>query len=779
MAFTLTKNTQLLSKGIALEPSLVLEIDGLSTIFGLGSIKKYIRIGDEGLFIGNDWVIGGYNLIEDQLDVVTFDGTSTSISQQMLQDKGGTSSVSNIKVALIDKDELVTNVITPNGTFDILGRKAKVYLGYRETAFPFDYIQIFSGIVDDIEAGSIITINVAHPEQKKRQELFLSVKAEVQQDLNSIIVLKSFTGKVIDPCAEITRYVRIDDEIIHYTNLVGNTLTGLSRAQFDTIQETHSADASCEFIYRLQGNAIDLALKLMLSGDTDYHISDVAVSTITNGNELYFDQYDIADKYGLVVGDLVTMQGYFTLKPIKNLIRTEQGSIIVVDDVTLATEFTTSAKIAIKSKYNVLTTGLDMSTDEVDVKEFERIKGFFSSFIPSYDFLIKETINAKDFIDTQILFPFGAYSLGRKGRASMGITAPPLALERTVKLTTDNVTNINKIKARRSLGKFFYNNIVYKFNPDAIEDKMLNGYITVSADSQNRIKVGNKSMLIESKGLRPSSDTERLMRISSVRLLDRYQYAAETFEVNAFYGDAFNTEVGDIVRFSSPNLPDTKTGTRAFQERLMEVINKKMDIKTGALTLTLTDTNYLVNGRYGIISPSSKVVSATINTLTIADSYAQDIQYIEQDKWLDYIGNTIIIHSFDWSQSVTTKLLAFDESNPYKMIVSEMLTIPSANWIVDIADYDNAEDNYKIAHCFFAPMRKVVAQVAANQVSVDDVTPFFVNCYVQVYGKTNELQVTAIDANIITLSENVSLVANDEIQFIGFKSDEGGAYRYI
>ena len=57
------------------------------------------------IYIGDDWVIGGNIEHEDQKDYISLKRSSKSITQQLRQDKGGTGSVSKIKIELIDNND--------------------------------------------------------------------------------------------------------------------------------------------------------------------------------------------------------------------------------------------------------------------------------------------------------------------------------------------------------------------------------------------------------------------------------------------------------------------------------------------------------------------------------------------------------------------------------------------------------------------------------------------------------------------------------------------------
>jgi len=815
MAFKLSEVAQDRQKLVKQEPELVLEIDGYDKIFGMNKILKFIKIGQDGLVIGDDWVIGGSSYDKNSNDYISIDGTTSSISQQLLQDKGGTSSITSFQVSLIDFRGEMTELISPGFVLDdILGREAIVYIGYKNSNFPSDYVILFNGIIDEVESGATIKLNIANPELKKRQEIYPVIETETVGAINSsqtTIPLKETANYQLPVASIISTYVKIDDEIIRYTgiNTGTNTLTGCTRAQFDTIAVAHDDAASVSSFIRMQGNAIDLSLQLMLSGGDEYYKENISITNFgqdgdgnTNLNGIFFVEIDVKTKLGLTVGDFITTTGAangannFTLRTVTSISTTINGSFVVVDGSPLVLEAGSTALAKIKSRYNVLNDGLGFGANQVDVDEFNRIYDLFSSSIPVYDFYITETIKGKEFIDTEILFPANLFSLPKKGKTSLGVVSPPLAVASLPVLNADVVSNPQSIRIKRAIGKYFYNTVIYKFNFDAVQtDKPLTGYIRVDEDSKNQIKVGTKAMTIIGRGLRNDADTLPILDINSIRILEKYKYAAEAITLSVFYGIGFNIDVGDVVLFGDENLnlPDSLNGVRGFKPRLCEVIDKKMNIITGSVQLTIIDTSYLSSGRYGIISPSSNIGSgSTIDSLIIVDSYSTVFPEIEKNKWIDYIGQKILIHNDDYSISYNSKILGFDPTNDYRMYIE---TIPSASvegFTVDIAFYPNttvASDNLLLKNVFVFtnPNVTVISGVSEFEFEVgpSDVSKFLVGATILVHNEdfstvSPEVRVESISGNFITVDKTLGFVpsSSETVDLIGF-IDGGSAYRYL
>lgn len=815
MALALTPNAERESSKLRIEPQLVLSIEGLDTLFGAVEILKFIRIGDPGLLIGNDWVIGGLNAIENQSSNISLEGTGTKIDQQLRPDLGSVSSISSIQIALVDFDNFMTQVITPGLLLDdILGRKATLYLGMRNTAWPEDYIQIFSGIIDDIvSAAGRIELNLAHPEQKKRQEIFPKRTSKLDGSISDsdsnfdLLDTDGWLQPVLGPDAiadpSIQYYVRIDDEIIGYTGISGVGLTGCTRGNFGSVAAAHDDGADVASFYTLAGDAVTLALKLMLSGVNGDYKSDVSVDAIgavpTLGpipNALYFDGVDLAKKYGLVEGDYVSLDGSlsdFTLRQIVTLVSLDQGSYAVMDGAALALELSPTATVSFRSQYDTLGEGMALTPDEVDVEEH---LFWQQSQLATYTyfFYLKDTLNGKDFLDKEVYAPIGAYSIPRKGRCSMGYHIGPIARDEVPTIDRTNIKNPSSIKMRRTINKNFYNTIVYKYDESAFEEKFNGGTIYADADSRARIPVGNKVLSFASKGLRSDQDAAGISSRSAARFLSRYKFGAEHFDnIRLLFKGGWTVEPGDIILFDPSDLKVSNTvdGTRNKTPKFFEVTNKSLDLKTGEPTISITDTNFDNTERYGVVAPSSILASgSTSEALVLEDSYGALYPGNESRKWRDYVGLTVLVHNEDFSYSEEVTLLSLDPVDTHKIYISALVTPPTAGLIVDVPDYPTSTDTdenqlYKLFHPFLSARVDVVSAADDTHVTVGsgDIAKFLVGATVMIHNEdysvmSAEVLVDAIIGNTLTLSAGLGFTPTSDyfIQFIGF-ADGGKTYR--
>jgi len=196
VALELTDNLKQQISSSQLTPTLVAKIDGYETIFANVSIKKYIRIGDPELYIGDDWFIGGFSLMENQSPYISFSqGTTTRIAQKLDVSRGQGSSVSQMTLAMLDYNFAMTEFVSPGKVLtDVIGRRVTVFLGAQESSWPEDYNVIFRGVIQDVEAATdTIYLNLSNTEEKKR----ISVLPKISEETTAPFDYKSVTFQEI------------------------------------------------------------------------------------------------------------------------------------------------------------------------------------------------------------------------------------------------------------------------------------------------------------------------------------------------------------------------------------------------------------------------------------------------------------------------------------------------------------------------------------------------------------------------------------------------------
>lgn len=813
MALQLSTTAELLLNQTNIKQQVILEIDGINAIFGAVEVMEIVRIGND-LEIG-DFIIGGLTTAANSFDYIDLGGTSTNIRQQIEIDRGGAGSVSKFVITLIDKNQELSKLFQPgNIVDDMLARDCDVYLGFEGGSHPEDSVRIFNGSIDSIEFGAgNCKLSVAHPEQKKRQEIFTQSQTRLVGAINDIdtsITLESTSGLVIP--TDIQRsFIRIDDELIEYTGTSGSALTGVSRGAFGTTASSHADEAGVDSVYIFTGDPIDIALKLMVSGGQEFYSSGTSVPSFVQlsgteniANTFLVEDFNFQDDIGLVNGDTVTITGAteaannVTDAIVVGVQIVSTGTAITLSGVSLVSETSSNATVSFKSQYATLNDGGALLPREVDIERHEEISDLLSAQFPDYELLAEDSIDLKDFIANEVFFPSGLYQVPRKGRISVAATIPPLTTAGTKNLDADTVTNATSLSPVRTLNKYFYNTIVYRYNRDPIADKFTTGAVTTSERSINRIPIGSRSLTIDSNGLRDNAATSQFITIQSRRWTDRFQFAAEQLQVEVKYQTGFTIEVGDTVTgVTGLSVTDVTRGDRNFESRTWEVINKDLNIRDGRVRLTVLDTKFGSDGRVGVISPSSNTDSgSTTTTLVIKTSFGFD--GIERDKWSSYVGEKIRVHSQDYSFDEEVTIQELPVNNQAQIIVNPALSVaPPEDYIIDVPVYPdttNTLDNaaYKDQFCFWDPQVTIISGTTTTfVVGAGDISKFFVGGFVRVHNEDfsndsivlttdDDLEITDVDTgtNTITVNRDIGFtpVAGDLVDLIGF-ADMGLPYR--
>jgi hypothetical protein len=667
--------------------------------------------------------------------------------------------------------------------------------------------QIKKAIENNADASQLVTIEL------EGDKALQCVAGSVTLGESSTFNLVDATG-LLEPqdAGTLETYLKVGNELIGYDAITTNTVNILERGAFNSTIVSADTDQDANQFIRLKGNAIDLILKLLLSTGPDYFFEGLDVEAIGefNGtvipNAVFFKGFDIEQDHGISVNDLFTMTGSaisgnnVTDSQVVSVGKISGGSYIVLA-ATLTDEVTTTAIAKAKSQFNVLSFGVGLLPSEVDVKQHVYIRDTFLQIV-ELDLLTDSIPNGKEYIETNLYLPISCFSVPRKGRSSIVYQIPPIANANLITLNTQNVVNPQSLRLRRSLAENFFNQIIFQADYDPISNDFKTLYQYDSLDSQSRIPVGFKTFNITSRALRSTSGSLLVTTRTANRLLRRYQYGAEYIKgIKVLYGVGYQIEIGDAIAvdFANLQLTDTKTGTREGALRLMEVLNKSLDTKTGEILIDLVDTAFGVDDRIGLISPSSLTdVGSTTTKLILQKSFSTQSFDRESSKWTNggYVGQTVRVRTHDFTSSYETILRGFDNNTPQGMLVDTLPVSPGANWVIENPRYpDSALQSvfayWKVRHAYFSPQLQVSNSVALGsttfKLSPTDILVVFVGATVRIHTRnfsdsSGDLVIDAIDlgTNVVTLSASAGFSINDThyLDLIGFP-DKGSAYRIV
>lgn len=760
----------------------------------------------------------------DFYNLIDIDKSQNEINQQLQLDKGGSSSTTTYRFRLIDKDGVFTKLfsfITNNE--EILEKEARVYFGFEGGLFPRDFVPFINGTVGNIDFGSgWCELAVNHPDKLKKQDVFLPASAQLVGDIDASTTSLTFDilEGFLEPTVDLRTFVKIDDEIIEYTGISGNTLTGVIRSSFDTVPNAHDNEADVTSFYEITGETLDIALRILLSGSGETEavtvkaINDDGTNNIQNA--VYFDLFDAREDIGASIGDKVSLTSIsdpandFIERTIVGYGTSDDRSYYIVDGANLNTELAPDATCVFKSQYDVWPSGCGLKMHQVDLPQFEEVATLFNTRFLPFNFYLKKEIDANSFINEKLYLPSTFYHLPRKGKSSIGVFNPPLTSLDTVRADESVVVvkNAPQIVMKRSIGKNFYNYIQYNFNEDTLDDKTKASFINFSAESTQRVPTKNKGLKIESGGLRRSPANLLAINTNSSRILERYQFGAEETKIQVMYKDGLKTEVGDPIIFGSSALQvsDSSRGDRSFQPRIMQIINRSISFRTGQVRLTLLDTSYSIFARYGIFAPSSKVVSVDGNKVE-SNPYCASITDSELDTWTPFTGTRLQVKLPDYSYVEELELI--DVLPDGKLCFSSNLSLPSfpvsnglngsfeqiytvEDLIIEPAPYPqntNPSDQaiWKDIYAFFNPRLTITNVIDESNFEVNstDIAAIAEKAFINAHSPdftnlSQEVSVATINSNTITVNTPLNYLPSvgDQIDLVGF-IDGGYPYRFF
>lgn len=595
----------------------------------------------------------------------------------------------------------------------------------------------------------------------------------------------------------------------------GDQLAVIARGQLQNDggdpPETHSSGDQIQSAIQLGDdtyteNCIDMALKVMLSGWDGPWINGVAAAQITDNGIILPSLVDAVVNYGLVNGDYITISGAsnsgnngtFVISGFDDY--NEQTNNVIYLDAVLTPENPTSAVMAFRSQYDVypVNAGLSMTPLDIDIAGHLFIQRVFLG-TPGNDLrflMTSEEDSGKDWIGTQVYFPVGAYPVTKRGQCSVDYNKPPIANQGLSILNEDNVLKPDSIEVTRALtNRTFFNEIDWSYDPDVSGDYQYEDNVVDSA-SLNTIGV-NTPLPINADGVRQNAYTQNLLTQRAQFYLARFGSGAPTLTVDVNWATGSVIEAGDTVTFDDQGtlqIANFSTGSRGIDNVLFEVVGRSFNMKQGNVSLNLLGgIAATAKDRFATISPSSVIVAGpgtTGDSITIEDSFGALYPGQEWLKWINYIGQQVLIHSRDYSVSATVTLLSLNASNKYILNVSSIGFTPSAGYIVDLANYSsnvNTNAFSKLMHCFLDDSVPVVTGISQTQFTIGsgNTGPFVEGYPIRVHDSTftndsGDLTIENITGTTVTVSEPMGFVPTaGMICDLLAMPDGGNPYRLI
>ncbi|HVB56426.1 MAG TPA: hypothetical protein VNE63_08355 [Candidatus Acidoferrales bacterium] len=231
-------------------------------------------------------------------------------------------------------------------------------------------------------------------------------------------------------------------------------------------------------------------------------------------------------------------------------------------------------------------------------------KGFFAGYI--FEFTLEQAVEAKQFLDYEVFKTLGGYLIVLSdGRLSLRFFTPPYDFSNLFAFNDRNVTALPKVDRQP-----ITNQVTFRMDYDG--SKFLTEMDYENAPSLQRFTLAGED-IIESKGIRTARGGAALAGITARRIFSRFSGidpvtdrptgGAMVLTVTAQYM-TLTVEVGDLVYFSHPLVPNLRTGRRGIFNEIFEVIDKQPDYSKGTMTYKLLDTSWLSSKILSLIAPA-------------------------------------------------------------------------------------------------------------------------------------------------------------------------------
>lgn len=811
----------------------VVVIEGVSDVLTNVPIYEKVRYGDSGIFYGTPGLVyGALRLKTNVKPYLQVDGNL--VIGQKIEPEQGRGGISTLSLNFIDKDGYMSRLISPGVVVDeLLGNKAvKIFTGFVNSSFPDDYFVVFRGFVSGTYSSPAkVTLKISDPNFKRKGQVFRTSKTELTAPMTTLDTVATMvrtdglferiSGDLTGFDSSVTTYLKINDEVMTYTALTSPTTIAVTRgggASRGTVVAAHASGDTVENSIQLQGNPIDIALKLMLSGWNGPFVSGIPCDAIGNSGDpnianannliLVGSNLDTDLEYGLTVGDVVRVagssmgnDGSYTITNI--LDSGGYSNRLLVVSGTLAPESpATGVTLAFRSKYDTLPVGcgLKMKPSEVDVLTHESVR---DTFINGSGYQVQlyytDRQQGKEQIEKEMFLPFGIYSLTRYGRVSCGITKPPIADEKLTFVTPSEIIDPQNIRVERAVdNRRYYNQVVYSYNKD---DQGFFGRIESLIDSTSlNLSTVSSPLPIASAGLKSSLGAASVISNRGTFILNRYKSGAVEITMKVFWQVGAVIEVGDVVALQDNGVlkvTNFSDGSRDLGTNLWEVIQRTMNLKDGFVTITLlSQLGFNLSDRYATISPSSLVSTASTTTrVRFKDSFGAQFPGNEKKKWERFTGLPIIVHSPDYTTRYgTANLIGIDPTDAYALLLDAPLGFtPQVDDIIEIGDYPltnpsaEASKLYKTLFAFIDPTLTVVSGTSQTQfdISLLDAALLIAGQLISVHSvgysiESPEVEVVSVIGTTVIVDSPLGFIpaAGQQIELVGF-IDGGGAYRQI
>lgn len=817
--------------------AIVLKIEDVPAFFGIADTFTQVRYGDAGIVYGLPGLV--YGALRKLGMVKAYMQLDSGLTiQQRIEPESGKGNIGTLNLSFIDYNGEMSQLVTPGIVVDeiMMSKQCTLYIGFAETSFPLDYFIAYRGYITQVVCPpGKVTLQISDCTMKVRQPIFDNTStiliSPVTGSTDSVINVQN-TGLFYEPIQgpdgtfdpTVSTYIEVDSEIMAYaaTGILNTTQVQVTqRGALGTVATTHSIGATAlstlgvgqnpaSGSFPAGINAIDLALKVMLSGWDGPCYTDVGILSFVYdyqgnfvSNEFLLSSDDAIYDLGLSVGDYFYISGSASGNSVSGLITgistgVNGQNVIIETNQTFTLENPTSAVAAFRSQYDTFPVGAGamMRTGDVDVPTWQQVRNnFFKSSIFYLRGYYNSAVDAVALIQNDIALPIGCYTISRYGRFSVAVTKPPLpgTTQKFLQLDYTNIIDPDKIQVTRSSNsRSFYNEVSYEFDYDVATQTYSSIQYFFGTNSINAFQQTNV-LPITAALVSSALGGATLAQERGEALLNRFQNCTIQIELTVNWSVGSLIEVSDIVNVvdnGTLKIMNFETGQRNLGTQLFEVIDRNYQIISGNVKLKLLGgLGFSITSRFGLYSPSSILNSGcTTTSMRLTPSYGQTLVSSEVLKWTPLIGQGMYVHDPMYSVTGGISLIVGQDPNDITaiMVAPPLPFAPSAGMIMEIAPYRGAttvDPQSKLLYAHFSPSIAVPAGLSTKEfyIAASGVPLMVVGQTVILHDSpwnniSPEVEVLGVTGSLVQVAASLGFIPTTGylVEGVGFVSDGGG-----
>lgn len=302
---------------------------------------------------------------------------------------------------------------------------------------------------------------------------------------------------------------------------------------------------------------------------------------------------------------------------VKEIIKFEEHPIAI------ALKVLTSTGAGTNGTYDTLPSHWALGIDQtlVDVATWESEAEAWLDFTKTdftlgyqFRFLYNSKVEGKRFLEDEILKVLNAYAPVKvTGSLSFKAFAPPVPFADLPKLD-EKILQTKKVGGGLAA---MINIALFEYDHDLVQGKYLKN--VEYSDGASISEHGESARFeVRSRGIRSDLDGDDIILNRWNRIKQRFSKPVPKIAIRGFYSTHL-FEIGEIVNFSHPSLPDVELGTRGMSGKIVEIVNKSFDLAGGAVHYDMLLTGF--GQRYGLWAP---------DTVPTYDSATQE----EKDRYM-------------------------------------------------------------------------------------------------------------------------------------------------